>query len=90
MAGIGGAVLDSEDRVVDLLPAVERKRKTFREKTVFLWSHRRFVLTLGIQFLDATIAGGRSDDAKSVLKEWDTKIGLWTRRKKALEKKMTS
>lgn len=87
MAGIGAAVLDSEDRVVDLLPAVERERKTFREKTVFLYGAIAcFVLTLGVQFLDATIAGGRSEEAKAVLKEWDSKIGLWTRQEEDARK----
>lgn len=80
MAGVGAAVLDSDERVVDLLPAVERERKTFREKTVFLYGAIAcFLLTLGVQFLDATIAGGRADEAKTVLQQWESKIVNWKR-----------
>ena len=79
-AGVGASVLDADDRVVDLLPAVERQRKTFREKTIFLYGAIAcFLLTLGVQFLDATVAGGRSEDAKAVLQGWESKINAWTR-----------
>ena len=77
-AGVAASVLDSDERVVDLLPAEERQKKTFREKTIFLYGAIAcFLVTLGIQFLDASIAGGRADDAQKVLRSWDSKIQGW-------------
>ncbi|OUU26120.1 MAG: hypothetical protein CBC13_00835, partial [Planctomycetia bacterium TMED53] len=83
----GAAVLDTEERVVDLLPAEERKRKTFREKTVFLYGAMAcFLLTLGVQFLDASIAGGRSEAARDDLRSWESKIQGWTQSEEVARK----
>ena len=78
-AGICAVALDSADRCVDLLPQVERQRKTFREKTAFLYGAIAcFLLTIGVQFFDASIAGGRATGASQNLRSWEAKIQGWT------------
>jgi hypothetical protein len=78
IAGVGASVLDKEERFVDLLPEEERKKKTFREKTIFLYGAMVcFLITLGAQFLDSSIAGGRAESAGSVISSWQGKIAGW-------------
>ena len=79
LIGTGAAALDSEERIVDLLPLEERKRRTFRDRTVFFWGAVAcLVLALGIQFLDVMISSGRVSAASDTISSWRSKISGWS------------
>ena len=76
--GAGAAALDGEERVVDLLPDAERKRRTFRDHTRYLWAGAAaLVLALGVQFLDVSLASGRASVASETIRSWRSDISTW-------------
>lgn len=76
--GAGAAAIDAEERVVDLLPAAERKRRTFRDHTRFLWAGAAaLVLALCVQFLDVSLASGRASEASETIHSWRDDISSW-------------
>ncbi|HIC22104.1 MAG TPA: hypothetical protein EYO84_01670 [Planctomycetes bacterium] len=79
LIGTGAAALDTEERIVDLLPHDECKRRTFRDRTVFFWGAVAcLVLALGVQFFDVLISSNRASAASSTISSWKGKISGWS------------
>lgn len=79
LIGTGAAALDGDFRFVDLLPEEERKRRTFRDRTVYFWGAVAcLVLALGVQFLDVMISSNRAGAASDEISSWNKKIANWS------------
>ncbi|MGE4602676.1 MAG: hypothetical protein AAEJ65_07215 [Planctomycetota bacterium] len=78
LIGTGAAALDTEERIVDLLPHEECKRRIFRDRTMFFWGAVAcLVLALGVQFIDVLISSNRAEAASSTISSWKSKISVW-------------
>lgn len=79
LIGTGAAALDTEERIVDLLPHEECKRRTFRDRTVFFWGAVAcLVLALGVQFIDVLVSSNRASAASDTISSWKGKISGWS------------
>ena len=79
LVGTAAAMCDGEERLVDLLPESERKRRTFRDHTRFLWAGvAALVIALGLQFIDVSLASSRAGNAFDAIKHWRGQISSWT------------
>ncbi len=78
LIGTGAAALDSENRIVDLLPQEERKRRTFRDRTIYFWGAVAcLILALCVQAFDVMISSNRASAASSSISSWNQKIVSW-------------
>ncbi|MDE0959319.1 MAG: hypothetical protein OSB09_00900 [Planctomycetota bacterium] len=76
--GTAAAALDSDDRIVDLLPTAERKRRTFRDHTRFLWAGvAALVLAVGLQAMDVSVSAARATGASQTIRQWRGDISNW-------------
>lgn len=78
--GLAAAGLDPRARFLDLLPAMYRKKRVFRERTVFLYAAAAaLVLAVGVQLLAGIVEHGRAGDVRSTVSEWNGKLDSWNR-----------
>ena len=76
--GLAAAGMDPRERILDLLPAVFRKKRTFRERTRFLYGAAAALLVaVAVQGVAGSIEHGRADEVRGTVDDWRGRMAQW-------------